>query len=192
MFGSRWENGNPLQCSCLENPRDGGAWWAAVYGVAQSWTRLKWLSSSSKIFLYSSSAYSYHFLIFSASVRSMSLFVLYCPLLLFLSFILPFFAWNVPLVSLVFLKRSLVFPILLFSSMSLHCPLRKAFLSLFAILWDSAFRWVYFSFFPLHSLIFFSQLFVRALRQPFCLFSFLFLEHDFDHHLLYNVTNLCL
>ena len=40
-------NGNPLQCSCLENPRDGGAWWAAVYGVAQSWTQLKWLSSSS-------------------------------------------------------------------------------------------------------------------------------------------------
>ena len=38
-------NGNPLQCSCLENPRDGGAWWAVVYGVAQSWTRLKWLSS---------------------------------------------------------------------------------------------------------------------------------------------------
>ena len=39
-------NGNPLQCSCLENSRDGGAWWAAVYGVAQSRTRLKWLSSS--------------------------------------------------------------------------------------------------------------------------------------------------
>ena len=39
-------NGNPLQCSCLENPRDGEAWWAAVYGVAQSQTRLKWLSSS--------------------------------------------------------------------------------------------------------------------------------------------------
>ena len=38
-------NGNPLQCSCLENPRDGGAWWAAVCGVAQSWTRLKRLSS---------------------------------------------------------------------------------------------------------------------------------------------------
>ena len=34
-------NGNPVQCSCLENPRDGGAWWAAIYGVAQSWTRLK-------------------------------------------------------------------------------------------------------------------------------------------------------
>ena len=40
-------NGNPLRCSCLENPRDGGAWWASVYGVAQGWTRLKWLSSSS-------------------------------------------------------------------------------------------------------------------------------------------------
>ena len=40
-------NGNPLQCSCLENPRDGGAWWAAVYGVAQSRIRLKRLSSSS-------------------------------------------------------------------------------------------------------------------------------------------------
>ena len=40
-------NGSPLQCSCLENPRDGGAWWAAVYGVAQSWTRLKRRSSSS-------------------------------------------------------------------------------------------------------------------------------------------------
>ena len=40
-------NGNPLQCSCLENPRDGGAWWATVYGVAQSRTQLKRLSSSS-------------------------------------------------------------------------------------------------------------------------------------------------
>ena len=39
-------NGSPLQCSCLENPRDGGPWWAAVYGVAQSQTRLKQLSSS--------------------------------------------------------------------------------------------------------------------------------------------------
>ena len=45
-------NGNPLQCSCLENPRDGGAWWAAIYGVAQSRTQLKRLSSSSILFLY--------------------------------------------------------------------------------------------------------------------------------------------
>ena len=42
-------NGNPLQCFCLENPKDGRAWWAAVYGVTQSQTRLKWLSSSSSI-----------------------------------------------------------------------------------------------------------------------------------------------
>ena len=40
-------NGNPLQCSCLENPRDGGAWWAAIYRVTQSRTQLKQLSSSS-------------------------------------------------------------------------------------------------------------------------------------------------
>ena len=40
-------NGNPLQCSCLENPRDRGAWWAAVYGITQSQTQPKWLSSSS-------------------------------------------------------------------------------------------------------------------------------------------------
>ena len=45
-------NGNPLQCSCLENPRDGGAWWAAVYGVAQSQTRLKRLSRSSSDMTY--------------------------------------------------------------------------------------------------------------------------------------------
>ena len=51
----KWQ---PTPCSCLENPRDGGAWWAAVYGLAQSWTRLKWLSSSS-----SSRAYEAHSLI---------------------------------------------------------------------------------------------------------------------------------
>ena len=45
-------NGNPLQCSCLENPRDGGAWWAAICGVAQSWTWLKWLSSRTRYICY--------------------------------------------------------------------------------------------------------------------------------------------
>ena len=45
-------NGNPLQCSCLENPRDRGASWAAIYGVAQSWTQLKRLSSSSILVLH--------------------------------------------------------------------------------------------------------------------------------------------
>jgi len=91
------------------------------------------------LFLYSSSVYSCHlFLISSASVRS----------ILFLSFIMPIFTWNVPLVSLIFLKKSLVFPILLFPSISLHWSLRKA-LSLLAIPWNSAFKWVYLSFSPL-------------------------------------------
>ena len=98
-----------------------------------------WLSGSWRSFLYSS-VYSCHlFLISSASVRSLP----------FLSFIEPIFAWNVPLVSLIFLKGSLVFPILLFSSISLHWSLRKAFLSFFAILWNSAFKWVYLCFSPL-------------------------------------------
>ena len=83
--------------------------------------------------------YSCHlFLISSASLRSIP----------FLSFINPIFAWNVPLVSLIFLKRSLVFPVLLFSSISLHWSLRKAFLSFLAILWNSAFKWEYLSFSP--------------------------------------------
>ena len=51
-------NGNPLQCSCLENPRDGGAWWATIYGVAQSWTRLKRLSSSSYYLSYFNGSFS--------------------------------------------------------------------------------------------------------------------------------------
>ena len=75
----------------------------------------------------------------SASVRSIP----------FLSFIELIFAWNVPLVSLIFLKRSLLFPILLFSSISLHWSLRKAFLSPLAVLWNSAFKWEYLSFSPL-------------------------------------------
>ena len=98
-----------------------------------------WLFVSWRYFLYSSSLYSCHlFLISSASIRSVP----------FLSLIEPIFAGNVPLVSLIFLKRSLVFPILLFSSISLHWSLRKAFLSLLAILWNSAFKWVYLSFSP--------------------------------------------
>ena len=59
-----------------------------------------------------------------------------------MSFIEPIFAWNVPLVCLIFLKRSLVFPLLLFSSISFHCSVKKA-LSLLAILCNPAFRWVY-------------------------------------------------
>ena len=87
-----------------------------------------WLSGSLRSFLYSSAVYSCHFLVSSASVRSLP----------FLSFIVPVFVWNVPLVSLIILKRSLVFSILLSSSVSLRCSL-KAFLSLLALLWNSAF-----------------------------------------------------
>ena len=66
-----------------------------------------------------------------------------------MSFIVPIFAWNISLVSLIFLKRSLVFLTPLFSSISLHWSLRKAFLSFLAILWNSDFKWVYNSFSPL-------------------------------------------
>ena len=102
--------------------------------------------------LYSSSIYSYHlFLISSASVRSMP----------FLSFIVPILGWNVPFVLLIFLKRPLIFSILLFPSTSLHWWLRKAFLSLLAVLWNSTFNGYIFSFFLCFLLLFFSQLFVR-------------------------------
>ena len=106
-----------------------------------------WLSGSWRSFLHSSSVYYCHlFLISSASVRS----------ILFHSFIMPIFAWNVPLVSLILLKRSLDFPILLLSYVSLHWSLRKAFLSLLAILWNSAFKWgcLPFSSLPFASILF--------------------------------------
>jgi len=82
------------------------------------WSHHRGYLGSWRSFLYSSSEYSCHlFLISSASVRSIP----------FLSFIEPIFAWNVPLVSLIFLKRSLVFPILLFSSISLQPKMEKLY-----------------------------------------------------------------
>ena len=106
-------------------------------------------------------------LISSASVRSIP----------FLSFIEPIFAWNVPLVSLIFLKSSLVFPILLFSSISLHWSLRKAFLSLFDILWNSAFKLVHLPFppLPLASLLF-SAIYKASSDNHFAFLHFFFLE----------------
>ena len=71
------------------------------------------------------------------------------------------FAWNVPLVSLIFLKRSLVFPILLFPSISLHWLLRRASLSLLAILWPLHSNGYKFPFLLWFWLLLFSQLFVR-------------------------------
>jgi len=127
-----------------------------------------WLSGSWRSFLYSSSVYSCLLLIFYASVRSIP----------FLSFIVPIFAGKFPLISLIFLTRSLVFPILLFSSISLlflcHWSLRKAFLSLLAILWDSSFKWAFF-FSPLP---FTSLLFIAVCKAssdkilPFCISFF--------------------
>ena len=95
-----------------------------------------WLSGSWRSFLYSSSVYYCHlFLISSACVRSLQ----------FLSFYVPIFTWNVPFVSLIFLKRSLVFPIPLFSSVSLQWSPRKAFLYILAILWKSYHRTLFLS-----------------------------------------------
>ena len=121
-----------------------------------------WLSWSWRSILYSSSGSCYLFLISSASVMSIT----------FLSFIEPIFAWNVPLVSLISLKRSLVLPILLFSFISLHWSLRKAFLFLLAILCNSAFKWVYLSFSPL---LFASLLFTAICKASPDSYFFFFL-----------------
>ena len=129
-------------------------------------TTPSWLSGSWRSLLYSSTVYSYHlFLISSDSVKSLP----------FLSFIVHIFAWNVPLVSPIFLKRSLVFPILLFSFISLHCSFKKAFLTLLAILWNSAFSWVYLSFSPLP----FASLLFSAICQASSDNQFAFLHYFF-------------
>ena len=86
--------------------------------------------------------YSFHlFLVSSASTRSLP----------FMSFIVPIFGQNVPLISPIFLKRSLVFLLLLFSSSFIHCSLKKAFLSHCAVLWKSLFSWIYLSLYLLLS-----------------------------------------
>ena len=123
-----------------------------------------------------SCVYSWHLvLIYSASFSSIP----------FLSFIEPIFAWNVPLVSLTFLKWFLVFPILLFSSVSLHWLFRKAFLSLPSILWNSVFKWVYLSFSLLR---FFSLLFSTVCKASsdnhFAFLHFFFLGDGFGHSLM--------
>ena len=132
-----------------------------------------WLSQSLRSFLYSSVYSCYLFFISSASVKFLP----------FLSFIMPIFAWKV-------LKRSLAFPILLFSS-TLHCSFKKTFLSLLALLWNSAFVWIYLSLSPLLLLFFFSQLFVRPPQTSTLPSDISFLGMASVHHLLYNGTNLC-
>ena len=83
--------------------------------------------------------YSCHFIIFSSSVSPLP----------FLSFILPIHAWNGSLISLIILKRALAFSMLLSSSISLHWSIKMVFSYLLAILWNSAFSWVYVSLSPL-------------------------------------------
>jgi len=107
------------------------------------------------------------FLVSSASVRSMQ----------FLSFIEPIFAWNAPLLSLILLKRSLGYLILLFSSISLHLSLRKIFLYLLTILWNSEFKWVYLSIFILPFLSFLFTAICKASLDNHCaLLHFFFLR----------------
>ena len=97
--------------------------------------------------------YSFHlFLIYSASTRSLS----------FLYFIRPIFGWNVPLIFPIVLKRSLVFPLLLFPSSFMRCSLKKPFSSLLPILWNSAFSWMYLSL----SFLLFASLFLQLFVRP--------------------------
>ena len=91
------------------------------------------------------------------------------------SFIEPIFAWNVPLVSLMFLKRSLAFSTLLFSSVSLHWSLRKAFLPLLAIVWNTAFQRIYLSFYPLLLASLLSAICKASSDSHFALLHFFFL-----------------
>ena len=137
-----------------------------------------WWFWSWRSFLYSSSVYFYHlFLISSASVRSIP----------FLSFIVPIFVWNVPLVSLIFLKGSLVFPIPCIDHRGRPSYL---FLLFFGTLHSNG---CIFPFLLCLSLLFFSQLFIRPPQTTICLWkttiAFLFLEDGLDPCLLYNVRN---
>ena len=186
------EHGNLLQYSCLENPMNRGVWWAMIHRVTKSWTQLK-PHSTQNLFFLNFQFQIWHILLFllwpwllvlnsiphskpyhtcSIGILCLSTQQVFIKSIPFLSFIEPIFAWNVPLVSLIFLKRSLVFPILLLSSISLHWLLRKAFLSLLAILWNSAFRCLYLSRLLFASLL--SQLFVRPSQTAILLFCISF------------------
>ena len=123
----------------------------------------------------------YLFLMPSASVRS----------ILFLLFV-PMFAWNFPLISLIFLKKSLVFPILFSSSFSLLTE--EAFFYFFLLFFRTLQPDGYISPCLLCLSFLFSQLFIRPLQTtilPFCIFPPWGWNLGDDHHLLYNVMNLC-
>ena len=153
-----------------------------ISGVRAVTTAL-WLSWLLRLFLYNSSVYScYLFFISSGSIRSYHFCPLWCPSL----------HENVPFVSPIFLKRSVVFPILLFSSISLHCSFRKAFLYHLAILGNSAFSLLYLSL----PLLPFAFLLSAAICKASSDNHFAFLHIFFFGMVLvtlplYNVTNLC-
>jgi len=121
-----------------------------------------WLSGSLRPFL-NSSVYSFHLF---------NLFY-FCWIL---TVLVPILAWNVHLISPVFLKRSLVFPILLFSSISLHFSFKKAFLFFLAILWKVGFSWVYLSLSPLSlTSLLFSAICKASSDKHFAFLHFFFL-----------------
>jgi len=141
-----------------------------------------WLSGSWISFLYSSSVYSCHlFLISSASVRSIP----------FLSFVEPIFAWNNPLVSQIFLKRSLAFPFYFFPLFL--CIVHWGRLSYLSLLFFGTLHsdGYIFSFLLCVLLLFFSQLFLRPPQTTILSFTFLSLGDGLDHCVLYSVRNLC-
>ena len=124
--------------------------------------------------------YPFHlFLISSASTRCIS----------FLSFTGLIFGRNVTLTFSIFLKRSLVFPLLLSYSSFIHCSLKKAFLSLHAILWNSACNWLYLSLSPLlFSPLLFLQLFAKSPQTTTLPSCFSFPLGGFVHCLLYDIV----
>ena len=134
-------------------------------------TTPSWLSISLSFFffLYRSSVYSCHDFISSVSFRPLP----------FLPFIVPLVGWNVPLIFLVFLKRSLVFTLLLLFSISLHCSLKKTFYSGLTVLGTLHLVECTFPFLPCFSLLFYPQLFVKPPQQPLRLLVSLFLHTVF-------------
>ena len=147
-----------------------GSKWVITHTIVVIWVIKRFFVQFFCVFLHL-------FLISYASVRSLPV----------LSFNVPIFIWNIPLISPIFLKRSLVFHILLFSSISLHWSLKKAFLPLLAVLWNSSFSWVYVFSFAFH---FSSYLSVVISGNHFDFLNFFFLGDDFGHHLLFSVMNL--
>ena len=132
------------------------------------------------VVLYCSYVYPFHlFLISSASFMSLS----------FLSFLMPILAWNVPFIAPIFLKKYLAFPSLFYSSVSLHCLLKKLFiyLSLLAVLWNSAFSWVHLSLLPVNSLLSSTVCKASSITMSSCIYFSLWW---FCHCFLYSVTSL--